>query len=252
MPLNDNIDLYVERYINQNRSKLKIGEAAQKEFDEVEQTLNVDNAFNFEVKKFGDVPALYMYSSKSNTLLQVYFGIKEEAGHIELSVKELTEKFKSKNKEDSKMGNMLENSMLLGKAIELLEAACGDNEYLEEVREVLEEAAVRIDDVMNECCEYEDIDSSYVSDETIEVVNEAVYRLYEKASLAKDDDNASVYIKKAEELQRAIESIPEETPVNTSEYDTDVSGGEGEKLDYEEIKDLIGNDKEAFNLLTND
>ena len=88
------IDNCVEKYIAKNKDKFKTGDAALKEFKEVEDTLNVDGAFKFETKEIAGVPTFYMYSAKSNTLLQVYFGIKAEAGHIELSVKELMDQCK--------------------------------------------------------------------------------------------------------------------------------------------------------------
>ncbi len=90
----DDIDICVEKYIVKNKDKFKTGDAALKEFKEVEDTLNVDGAFKFETKEIAGIPAFYMYSAKSNTLLQIYFAIKDEAGHIELSVKELMDKCK--------------------------------------------------------------------------------------------------------------------------------------------------------------
>ena len=82
-----------------------------------------------------------------------------------------------------------------------------------------------------------------------DLINETIDRLYTKAALCESAEDAEVYIKKADELQKAIDDIPEESPVVDDEYPEDVNGGAGEKIDQEEIKDLVGNDAEALKLL---
>lgn len=246
------IDKCVERYISDNLNKLKTGNDAKKEFDEVRETLNVDNAFCFKTKTFKNIPAYYMYSSKSKTLLQVYFGIKEDAGHIELSVKELMENYS--DKEDTKMdtNTLIENVMILNRAKTLIEAACEGCEDLKDVKESLSDAIEKIDEVIDDCgCEKKGKDDDKVSDKTKEVVDECILRLYEKASLCESVEDASVYINKATELQKAIDDIPEESPVNDDDYPADdVTGGEGEAPSDDDIKDLVGD--EGIKILMDD
>ena len=83
-------------------------------------------------------------------------------------------------------------------------------------------------------------------------LQEAIDLFYDKALLCEDADEAEGYIQKAEELQKAIEDIPEETPVKQDDYITDVVGGDDEKPDLEEIKDLCDNDPDVIKLLTDD
>ena len=83
-------------------------------------------------------------------------------------------------------------------------------------------------------------------------LQEAIDLLYDKAILCEDAAEAEGYVQKAEELQKAIEDIPEETPVKQDEYETSVVGGDDEKPDLDEIKDLCDNDPEVVKLLTDD
>jgi hypothetical protein len=53
-------------------------------------------------------------------------------------------------------------------------------------------------------------------------------------------------------ILEAAELLREESEEADDEYPTDVNGGEGQDLDYEEIKDLVGDDKEAMSILTDD
>lgn len=92
--LTNDIDKYVELYIKKNKSKLESGNIADKAFEDVESSLNVDNAFIYEKKTFDGIPSMYMRSSKSNTLVLIYFAIKDEAKHIEFKPSELEEMFK--------------------------------------------------------------------------------------------------------------------------------------------------------------
>lgn len=246
----NNIDACVAKYIKANKDKFKVGTEAQKEFDEVKSTLNVDNAFIFEVKEIEGIPAYYMYSSKSKTLLQVYFAIKAEAGHIELSVKELTEKYKSDDKEDNTMMN--ETIAILSRAKALIEAC--DVECLEDVKECLKDVTDKIDDCIDSCeKDAKKKDDDELEEKTKEVVNETIERLYEKAALCESIEEASPYIQKAKELQAAIDDIAEEIPIKDDEYPVkDATGGPGQDVDLEEIKDLIGDDKDTIDLLTKD
>ena len=83
-------------------------------------------------------------------------------------------------------------------------------------------------------------------------LQEAIDLLYDKAILCEDSSEAEGYVQKAEELQKAIEDIPEETPVKQDDYETSTVGGDDEKPDLEEIKDLCDNDPEVIKLLTDD
>ena len=83
-------------------------------------------------------------------------------------------------------------------------------------------------------------------------IKEAIDLLYDKAILCEDADEAEGYVQKAEELQKAIDDIPEETPVKQDDYETSAVGGDDEKPDLEEIKDLCDGDEEVVKLLTDD
>ena len=85
-----------------------------------------------------------------------------------------------------------------------------------------------------------------------QALQEAIDLLYDKAVLCEDSEEASAYVEKAEELQKAIEDIPEEVPVKQDEYETSVVGGDDQKPELEEIKDLCDNDPEVVKLLTDD
>ena len=117
--------------------------------------------------------------------------------------------------------------------------------------ETVEEAKVYIEkaEELNEAVEAEHEEEGY---DLVDVVTEAIDRLYEKAALCESAGDAEVYVQKAEELQKAIEDIAEEAPVVDDEYPEEVSGGPGEKIDQEEIKELVGGDAEALKLLNID
>ena len=70
--------------------------------------------------------------------------------------------------------------------------------------------------------------------------------MLEAADLLKDD-----VVKDSSEVKE-FSDIPEETPVKQDEYETSVVGGDDEKPDLEEIKDLCDNDPEVVKLLTDD
>ena len=98
----------------------------------------------------------------------------------------------------------------------------------------------------------DDEDKSVTVDSTKNAIQEAIDLLYDKAILCEDAGEAAEYVQKAEELQKAIEDIPEETPVKQDDYETSTVGGDDEKPDLEEIKDLCDNDPEVIKLLTDD
>ena len=70
--------------------------------------------------------------------------------------------------------------------------------------------------------------------------------MLEAADLLKDD-----VVRDSSEVKE-FSDIPEETPVKQDEYETSVVGGDDEKPDLEEIKDLCDNDPEVVKLLTDD
>ena len=88
--------------------------------------------------------------------------------------------------------------------------------------------------------------------ESKKALQEAIDLLYNKAILCEDAAEAEGYVQKAEELQQAIEDIPEETPVKQDDYETSAVGGDDEKPDLEEIRDLCDGDEEVVKLLTDD
>ena len=148
------------------------------------------------------------------------------------------------------------SNVILLKAKALLEAAC-DMEDLKDVKEDLEEVTEKIDEILDGCDTKKD-DDKKDDDETkatnesiinIDLIRETIDRLYEKAALCESADDAEVYVQKAEELQKAIDDIPEEIPVVDDEYPADdVTGGEG-VLCQEDIRELVGDDEEAMKLL---
>ena len=245
------IDHCISDYIKSGKVEFKKGDEAEKEFHEVESTLNVDGAFKFERKTINDIPCLFMYSAKSNTLIQVYFAINDEAGHIEFSVDELKKQCTgNKNKEDSNMINET-GALLLKNAKLLIEAACANCDALEDAKESLEDAVEKIDSVIDG---KEEKKEEKVDEKTKEVVNETIAALYEKATMTESVELANACIEKAEELQKAIDDIPEETPSTDDEYPADdVTGGQGEEINQEEVKELVGEDNdEALKLLNTD
>lgn len=150
------------------------------------------------------------------------------------------------------------SNVILLKAKALLEAAC-DMEDLKDVKEDLEDVTEKIDEILDGCSDKKDDkkedkkdDEAEVATESvinIDLINETIDRLYYKAALCESADDAEVYVQKAEELQKAIEDIPEETPVKDDEYPAeDVTGGKG-ILCQEDIKELVGDDAEALKLL---
>ena len=70
--------------------------------------------------------------------------------------------------------------------------------------------------------------------------------MLEAADLLKDD-----VVRDSSEVKE-FSDIPEETPVKQDDYETSVVGGDDEKPDLEEIKDLCDNDPEVVKLLTDD
>lgn len=59
-------------------------------------------------------------------------------------------------------------------------------------------------------------------------------------------------IEGGEGTQDPIDDIPEEKPEEAADPAPEVSGGEGAPVDLEEIKELVGDDKEAIALMTED
>ena len=238
---NNTIDYCVEEYISKNKSKLVSGDKAKEAFKDVQSSLNVDNAFIYETKEFDGIPALYMRSSKSKTLVLVYFAIKDEARHIEFKPEELIDMCscsKNKAKKEDKSVNrelIIETIDRLYEKASLCESAEDAEIYIQKAEELLEA-----------------IEPAEDSNNLGDLIVETIDRLYEKAALCESAEDAEVYVQKAEELQKAIDDIPEEAPVVDDEYPEEVSGGAGEKIDQEEIKDLVGNDEEALKLLNID
>ena len=239
----ENIDHCVEEYINKNKNKLVSGKKAEEAFKDVESSLNVDNAFIYEIKEFDGIPALYMKSSKSKTLVLVYFAIKDEARHIEFKPKELIDMCDACKNSGKKEEKSMINTELINETIDRLYEKAALCESAEEA-EVYVAKAEELQEAISET-----VESSY---ELEDLINETVDRLYEKAALCESGDDAEVYIKKAEELQKAIDDIPEEDPVDGADYPEETSGGAGEKIDQEEIKELVGDDEEALKLLNID
>lgn len=237
--VNKNIDHCVNEYIIKNKSKLVSGDKAEQAFKDVQSSLNVDNAFIYEVKEFDGIPALYMRSSKSKTLVLIYFAIKDEARHIEFKPKELMDMC-SCSKNIAKKEDKSVNIELITETIDRLYKKATLCETVEEA-EIYIEKAEQLTEAISE------------TEPTLcDIITETIDRLYEKAALCESADEAEVYVQKAEELQKAIDDIPEEAPVVDDEYPEEVVGGPGEDIDQEEIKDLIGDDEEALKLLNVD
>ena len=153
----------------------------------------------------------------------------------------------------------------------LEDAACADKiedaqELIEKAKDINEKALAKLSDAVDKCegksseksskdkdDEEEDEEKEAVNEKKAEAITEAVDALLNCAVMAETAEEADGYIKKAEELQKAIDDIPEETPVENKEYPEDTSGGQGCKDDcLEDIKDLLGGDTKAIDLLTKD
>ena len=77
--------------------------------------------------------------------------------------------------------------------------------------------------------------------------------ILEAANLLREDADYVDGIEGGEGTQKDIDDIPEEKPETTGEYPADdITGGEGEKPDQEEIKDLLDGDAEAIAILNDD
>lgn len=239
--INNSIDHCVEEYINKNKSKLVGGNKAKDAFKDVEASLNIDNAFIYEIKEFDGIPALYMRSSKSKTLVLVYFAIKDEARHIEFKPSELIEMCSCSKNSNKKEDKSMVDINLINETVDRLYEKAAFCESVEEAEVYIAKA--------EELLEAVEVEESY---DLADIITETIDRLYDKALLCESAEEAEVYVQKAEELQKAIEDIPEEAPVVDDEYPEEVSGGAGEDIDFEEVKDLIGDDAEAFKLLTCD
>ena len=239
----DFIDSCVKEYITKNKSKLVAGKKADDAFKDVQSSLNVDNAFIYETKEFDGIPALYMRSSKSKTLVLVYFAIKDEARHIEFKPEELIDMCSCSKGDICEKEDKSVNMELINETVERLYEKASLCESAEEAEVYLNKAEELLEAV--ECEETEEVTLGDIIVETID-------RLYEKAALCESADDAVVYVQKAEELQKAIDEIPEEDPVEDDEYPDETSGGPGEKIDQEEIKELVGNDPIALKLLNID
>lgn len=90
--------------------------------------------------------------------------------------------------------------------------------------------------------------------ESADTITLAAQLLIEAANLLNEDAEDYVDgIEGGEGTQKDIDDIPEERPAIDDEYPADaVTGGVGEKIDQEEIKDLVDGDKEAIDILNDD
>jgi hypothetical protein len=90
-------------------------------------------------------------------------------------------------------------------------------------------------------------------DDSIESLQEAMSIILEAAINTDDDQIASDLTEKARELQEAIDDIPKEKPETDDDYDAGVNGSDDDnsKPSLEDTKDLLDNDKDAIEILTN-
>lgn len=141
----------------------------------------------------------------------------------------------------------------------LEDAACADciedaQELIEKAKELNDKAIAKLSDASGSKGKKDDDEEKEdKEDEKAEAISEAVDALLNLAVMAESAEEAECYIKKAEELQKNIDDIPEESPVANREYPEYVSGGCGERDDYlDDIKDLVDGDAKALDLLTKD
>ena len=87
--------------------------------------------------------------------------------------------------------------------------------------------------------------------ESVEFLTGIYDTLIEAYTLIEDAEAAQVVMDKADEVQKSIEDIPEETPVEDDDYE-DIFDDESSEPDMEAIKDIIGDDKDALELMTGD
>ena len=155
----------------------------------------------------------------------------------------------------NKLQVMLETVSVL-----LEDAACADSiekaqDCIEKAKELQDKAIEKLDKV-SDCADDKKEDEPEKDEKKEakeEAITEAIDCLLNLASLCESVEEADGYIQKAEELQKEIEDIPEEKPVENDEYPEETYGGEGKQEDHlEAIKDLIDGDSKAMELLTKD
>lgn len=104
--------------------------------------------------------------------------------------------------------------------------------------------------------EAEKINKAKANNESVEAddISLSARLILEAANLLREDAEDYVEgIEGGEGTQKDIDDIPEEKPETTGEYPADdITGGEGEKADQEEIKDLLDGDEEAIAILNDD
>ena len=90
-------------------------------------------------------------------------------------------------------------------------------------------------------------------DDSTESLQEAMSIILEAAINTDDEQMASDLTEKARELQESIDNISEEKPEVDDDYDASVNGSDDDnsKPSLEDTKDLLDDDKNAIELLTN-
>ena len=156
----------------------------------------------------------------------------------------------------------------LQEAISILmeEASAADNiedaqDLIEKAKDLQDKAIDMLDDTADKidgcedgkCDKKEDKKEEKKEDTKADSLQEAVNALLTAAVMCESAEEADGYIQKAEELQKAIDEIPEEKPEDARDYPETTSGGDEMKEDHlEAIKDLVDDDKDALDILTVD
>ena len=110
--------------------------------------------------------------------------------------------------------------------------------------------------LVDENAKLSDLHAKKLNNESVEADDIALSAalILEAANMLREDAEDYVDgIEGGEGAYMDIDDIPEERPEFTREYPADdITGGEGEKIDQEEIKDLLDGDKEAIAILNDD
>lgn len=226
---------------------------------------------NAKDKSTSEYKALLKLYDKTLACAEIYESIKfknDKAQGVKDAKAALKDAKKSKDSvkiADAKIALAKAKSLTETVSILFEEASASDNiedaqEIIEKAKDLQEKAIDMLDDTAEKVekieCEDGECDKKEEKkecDKKDEAITEAIDLLLRAAVMCESADEANEYVQKAEELQKAVEDIPEEKPDEAKEYPEDTSGGEGLREDHlEDTKGLVDDDKEAIDIMTVD